>query len=404
MRSSRIGRIVAITATLGVGLVMSVPVGAVAGSVRPVAAASHQHPIGFFITGEGRVGNTRPAVLLQGRRGGQHIVTVRRDRHVTGNRGHVVYRTRRPGAKHWISTVVPGLHPMAGLRVEAHPVSNDRQVLAVVYGCDGVFATQTGARATRLPRLTLVAPVDTCGGPTTNTQDPPLANATDVAGGPIGVLLPDPARGNRIALWRGSARGPFTPKHTLPTADHFVPAMIVHDRNGGRTVVAVGYGDDGTHRGIYVTTSFFATRWSKPTEIATLNSAKRSYIIDAVAADAGFITVGLSLPRKLRQPLFTDTGDEAGEWTGAVPIPHSTSRDRSLRLAYNDASGHLHAAFTRINASSRASGIMTEKLLSTQDRAPSWTEPRFLTHGFLDIADQITFNANGGAVIGYTQR
>jgi hypothetical protein len=293
---------------------------------------------------------------------------------------------------------------MAGLRVEAHLENNDRQVLAVIYGCDGVFATQTGTRATRLPQLVRVAPLDTCGGPTTNTQDPPLANASDVASGPIGVVLPDPGHGNRMAFWRGSARGPFTPKHALPTTHDFVPAMMVADREGAMRALVVGYGSDGTNVGIYVTTTFYGTRWSEPTEIATLNSPRKNYIIDSVAADAGVATVGLSRSHKLGQPLFIDTGDAGGDWTGAVQLPHSTSKDRSLRLAYNNASGHLHAAFTRLNGTSQASGIMTEKLLSTQGGVPSWTTPRFLTHGFLDIADQITFNAKGGAVVSYTQR
>jgi hypothetical protein len=408
--SSRVRRIVTLTAAVGTGLVLVVPVGAAAGPAAPALTpvASHRHPAGFFVSGAGRVGGRRPAVLVQGSRGGEHVVTVRLDRKVSGNRGHVVYRTRRPGAKHWLTTVVPGLHPLAGIQLEAHSVSHDRKVLAVTYGCDGVFATRAGARATRLPRLTLVAPGNACGGPRTTSQDPPITHAAEVPGGPIGVLLPDPAQGDRMALWEGVPGGTFAPTRSLPTANDFVPAMVVHTTDD--SVIVVGYGSDGTNPGIYFTRTKYAHTWSTPSEIATRHKPGSNYVIDG-AVGAGTLWVALSLPhvsgRQQKHPIFLDTVENTDDSTGARPLQFSTSRDSDLRLAYNPASGRLHAAFTRVDPAApvTGSGIMKEKLLTNNNQVVlGWTRPTFVTHWYRDYTDQITFTSNGGAVIGYTQR
>jgi hypothetical protein len=313
-----------------------------------------------------------------------------------------VYRTRQPGAQHWVTDRISGTYPKAAqIRVEAHIATGGARLFVVVYRCQGVFAAETSIRSTQLPKPTEVAPTNTCTGSAPSPLDPPLALAEALTFNHLGVLLPDAAADGHPALWTGRAGGTFTPGHPLPTTDSFVPAMASTERRN--RIVVVGYGSNGTTKGIYVvTTAGRGQPWVGPTRIASLGSRTANYTIEAITANRGKTWVGLLRPvnRRHRGAMYVDRGNLSNEWTGALVLPHSTPQDRSLRLAYNHSSGHLHAAFTRIDLDSlvAGSGIMKERLLG------HWTTPTFVTHWFRDYAEQITFTSHGNAVIGYTQR
>jgi hypothetical protein len=391
-------RVVAVAACTAIGLIQA-PGGALA------APATPGHPHGFFVTGEGQatMGNG-PSALVRDPRGGEHVVTIKHDLSDNGRVGRVVYLTKRPGASRWVSHAVRGLRVSSDrTRVEAHLSVDGKRIFAVLYACTGVFVMETSTAANRLPKPTRLTSLDTCNGRPTPGQDPPVGLAATVIGGYDDVLLPDPDQGNAPAIWSDTGLNKsWAPQRALPTADHFVPTQIgaVPDHN---ELVVVGYGSDGANQGIYVVEGRgFDQPWTGPTRIATLHSATSNFTIESLTASRRANWVGLSRPVEpgQRHRLFVERGTGDG-WQGVFALPHSTVRDSSLRLAYNQSSGHLHAAFTRVTPGSKAdkSGIVTEKMAGSR-----WTRLKFLTHWYRDFADQITFNRNGGAVIGYTQR
>jgi hypothetical protein len=405
MRSSRVVRVVGVAACAAIGLIQA-PGGALAAPAGHAVPAAASHPHGFFVTGQGQVtvGNGSSA-LVRDSRGGEHVVTIKHDLSTNGRRGRVVYLTKQPGSSHWVTHAIRGLRGSSGrIRVEAHLSDGGRKIFAVLYECTGVFVTETSTASVRLPPPTRVTRLNTCTGQPTPSE-PPIADAASLFGeGFNDILLPDPKQGNTPAIWsnHGTNRS-YIPGPALPTTDGFVPAQITNVPHSAEVVV-VGYGSHGSTKGIYVVTSSgFNEAWTQPTKIASLHSTTSNYTIDALTASHRATWVGLSRPVTASHPkhrLFVERGTARG-WEGAFALPHSNTRDGSLRLTYNLASRHLHAAFTRVNPASKVtnSGIMTEKMHGAR-----WTRPQFVTHWYRDYADQITFNRKGGAIIGYTQR
>jgi hypothetical protein len=408
MTTTRTRWIGALLTCLGFLFFVATPAGAITGhNGGSTPAKKSAHPKGFFVSGPaGQVTNTAStsALVRDDSTGGLHVVTTVASPTTTGQ-AHIAYLTHFPGDKKWASRTVPGLHPTAGgIQVEAHLSTDGRRVFAVIYECDGVFVTDASVSSRRLAEPTQVSSTNTCSSPTTTTNEPPVAHAVAMDGHQIGILLPDPAQDNEPAIWTGAPSGTFTPGPALPTADSFVPSQIERDPVTGRIVV-VGQGSDGTNEGVYVTTQrYFEDTWTGPTKIATLNSPTSDYAIEALTTYDNSTWVGLQRPvvtgQSPKHTLFVDHGKSAGGWVGVIALTHSTSQDSALRLVINPDTGHLHAAFTRVDSSSKVkkSGVMEEALLS------HWSKPKFFSHWYRDTADQIVFNTAGRAVIGYQQR
>jgi hypothetical protein len=422
MRSSRVGRVVAVAACVGAGLVLHVP-GVSATPAAGSLPAVHGHPRGFFVAGHGRVtAGTNAAAFVRDPQGGEHVVTVRRDTGLPGHQGHVVYKTKQPSARHWVTHRVHGRYRKLGrLQVEAHLGSSGPRVFVVIYTCHGVFSSVTPTGSARLPAPTRMSSVNTCHQQAPKPDAPPIAHAFD--GGAFDIMLPDPAENNALVIWEGEpGDGPPKPTRPLPTDHNFVPVQLARDYGDPEEAIAVGYGSDGTNLGIYISAVTLVNEddddldWSEPTRIATLHSPTKNYTIEALTIKQRSAWVGLSLPHGSKHTLFVDHGSEGlqtAEWTGARPLAHTGPLDTGLRLVYNPKSRHLHAAFTRENPASKVkgSGIMKEKLL-TKDRGGdepvsrqmNWTKPTFVTHWYHDFADEIMLNRKGGTVIAYSQR
>lgn len=395
-------RLLAVAAS---GLLLTV-VGAQAGHA---AASASAHPKGFFVTGQGRVTSTpNPSALVRDPNGGLHVITSVRSPSATGDRGHIVYITRQPGQKHWLSHPIPGLRPLAGIRVEEHLNFAGNRVFAVIYECDGIYAMDTTLKSSRMPEPSLMQPLDTCDHPggATGGSAPPTARAVPLpSGGEIGVLLPDPAQDNRLAIFTGSPGSTFTPDTAIPTANGFAPKQMTIDQWSGRITI-IGLGTDGTNVGIYdISRPWWEPTWTAPVRIATLNGTSNNYQIQSVVAYKSSVWVGLLKASNAgshpRTGLYLVHGDSSGQWSGAIALPHSTSHDTALRLAINLTTNHLHAAFTRVNPVShvKKSGIMTEARFDGR-----WHQPKFFTHWYRDYANQLTLTTKGHAVISYVQR
>jgi hypothetical protein len=403
MSSTSVRRIAALLTCLGCGALVGMPAGAFATpSHHHVATVKHKkkpaHPSGFFITGQGKVTSiTEPAALVRDSNGGEHVVTSQVSASAAGNEGHIIYLTRKAGATKWTSHPIPQLVPMAGkIGVETHLSTDGTRVFAVYYRCDGVYVSDTSLTSTRMPLPTLVQSRDTCSDPTP-TGTAPIEDAVPLFNHQIGILLPDPAQSGKNAT--------FTPQPALPTTDSFVPTEMTLDASGERLVV-VGDGNDGTNNGVYLTSeSVFSGVWTPPVQLATLNSATANYVIQAVASYRGSTWIGMSRPAGFvahpSHTLFVVHLTPSGQSNGVIPLAHSTPADRALRLSYNNATGHLHAVYTRVNPNSHESksGILHQALISGH-----WAKPKFLTHWYHDTASQITVTAGGSPVIGYEQR
>jgi hypothetical protein len=390
------------------GALATTPAGALAAPHRHLAAAPKAvaHPRGFFVSGSsGRAtSSTAQSALVRDSRGGQHVITSTPSS--TPNQGHLVYLTRQAGAKHWTSHPIPGLRPTnGGIGVEEHVSVDGKRIEVVIYECDGVFAADTNLTASRMPEPTQIIAENNCATATAGSDDPPRADAIAIYARDIGVLLPDPKQDNRPALFVGTpGQDNFLPGDAIPTTDGITIDQITRDPYTGK-IIAVGQGSDATTEGIYVTEQGeFRGTWSAPVRIASLNSATTDFTVESVTSFKNSIWVGLERPTvdgvHPTHTLYLVHGTSANEWDGAIPLPHATSHDTSLRLLTNPATGHLHAAFTRVVLSSKAnkSGILQEARTGNK-----WSQPRYITHWYLDTADQITINAAGRAVIGYEQ-
>ena len=409
MTSSGVRWITAIVAGVGCCLLGSIPTGAVAAPSAPSAASAAAHPAGFFVTGQGRVAVTNnQAALVRDTHGGQHVLTSIRSSTVAGDKGHILYVTRLPGKTHWLTHEIPGLRPLAGLKIEEHLSYSGSRVFAVLYECDGVFVTDASRIATRLPEPSLVQAANNCSSPGSSpaASAPPTADAVDLPGtAEIGVLLPDPAQANRPAIFSGTPGGTFTPGTAIPDTDGFTPLQMTIDEWNGRITV-IGEGTDGTSKGIYdVSMYYYGSAWSNPVKIASLASPTSDYTVESVVAFKSAIWVGLLRPHgPTTHPthvLYLVHGNSNGQWFGAVPLTHTTGQDTALSLVINQSTDHLHAAFTRVDpaAPAKKSGIMVQARFNGK-----WQAPKFLTHWYHDYTDQITLTSKGTAVIGYAQR
>jgi hypothetical protein len=402
MKSSRVRTAGALLTGLGAAMLIAAPIGAVAASHSNAASAKKPaHPAGLFISQLGRVTKAvTPSAFLRDFNGTQHVVTSVAS--TTAGKSHVVYLTRKLTATKWTSHAIPGLRPSAGkIQIEAHLSPDGRDVYVTFYECDGVFASTAGINAVRLPEPTQITPTtNTCSHPSTSKDNPPIALSMAFPYNDMGVLLPDPAQGNKIALWRGLPSSGFTPSAALPTTDAFTPVQIT--MGSSDQIVVVGTGMDGSNQAIYaVTKSAFGATWSAPVKLASLNSPTSDYTIEAVTAYGTSTWVGLYRARGTSHrthTLFLDHGTASG-WDGVVTMAHTTARDSSLRLVYNQGTGHLHAAFTRIDPASRTkkSGIMQQTLIKT------WAKPQFVTHWYRDVAAQLTFTNGGHTILSYYQ-
>lgn len=280
------------------------------------------------------------------------------------------------------------------------------------YECDGVFVAQASFGATRLPQPSPVQTADNCASPSSaKAGSPSIASAAALPFGDesIGIVLADPANSNTPTLFAGNAGGTFTATSALPTTNGFTPTAISISPSDYVTVV--GTGTNGGVRGIYSTTSYvYDLSWSTPSLIATLNSKTRDFTIESVATVGTSAWVGLLRPPSPNGPiahtLYLNHGtdlDSTPQWTGAFVLPHSGSRDSGLILGINVSSGHPHAVFTRVNTASKTkkSGIMLEDLLSS---SKGWSKPKFMSHWYLDHADQMAITSTGKTIIGYDQR
>jgi hypothetical protein len=422
MKRSRLTTFTTLVAALGCGLLVASPVAGLASAVPSRAVAKPAaHPAGFFVTGKGRVAATSSSgALVRDSHGGEHVVTTRRALAASGDRGHVIYSTRQPGAKHWTTHELPGLRPMGRINIEAHLTWDSAHVFVVLYQCDGVYETEVSLAGTRLPTPSLVQTANTCPNPGSlpAASAPPIAEAFPKPGfsdpKQISVLLDDPAQGNKPALFSGPPAGPFKASDALPTADGFVPQQMTIDRDTGR-IVAIGSGISDGNRAIYETTctsEFCAERlpadygssWSALTKIASLGSPTNDYRVESVAAFDAAIWVGLLKPRDPASPtrptLYLVHHAKYGGWIGAVRLPHTTGQDTALQLAINPRTGSPLAAFTRRNpaATVAKSGIMVDTRL-----AGRW-QLKFLTHWAHDYTQSLTSTGKRRAVIGYIQR
>jgi hypothetical protein len=336
--------------------------------------------------------------------GDEHVVTTKANAG-NANRGHLVYLTRHASASKWNSHAIPGTRALnGGVQIEAHLSQDGRRVFAVIYECDGVFVTDATAGAARLPEPTQVVSEDQCADPTTSRSNPPVQLAGNLFSATIGILLPDPAQDGVDAIFSGTPTGGFTPGVAVPTTDSFQPVMAAIDPDFGNIVV-VGTGSDGVHQGIYeVSQRRFADSWSGPTLVASMNSATTDYRVEAVQTYARHVYIGLSRPvaqgTHPAHTLFLVRGQPSGQWLGAVPLPHSNSHDRDLRLAVNTATRHVHAVWTRVVASSRSK---KSGLIHTAQGKSGWLKPVQLTHWYRDVATQISLDQNGHPYVGYNQ-
>jgi hypothetical protein len=416
MKRTRRTTITTLAAALACGvLVVSPSVGTAVAAPGHSAATPAAHPAGFFVTGVGQaVAGTAQSAFVHDGNGGNHVVTVRQDRSVSGDRGHIVYATRQRGATAWTRTEIPGLRPLAGLRLQALMSSEGGEVVVVIYQCNGVYETETTLTGARLPTPIRVLAARNCRHPGSApiASAPPIAQAaTGVDGWDLGVLLATPYISSRPVMFYGDFKGPFTTHdESMPVTDRFVPLLMTLDQATGKIVV-IGKGMSGHDQAIFETTGYNGVHrgegvWTKPVKIASLNSPTRDYTAQAVTARGAKIWVGLLKPHTATSPpnaptLFLTHTAGSGRWSSPAQMPHTTGQDTALRLAFNNTTGTLHTAFTRSNPAAPASdsGIMAESLLNG-----SWQTPRFLTHWIHDYAQQLDITDSGHIVIGYNQR
>ncbi|HEX3824676.1 MAG TPA: hypothetical protein VHV79_09455 [Mycobacteriales bacterium] len=402
MRTSRARTAGALLTGLGAALLIAAPTGAVAAQhSHATSSKKPAHPAGLFVSEQGRITKAAtPSAFLRDFNSTQHIVTSVAS--TTPGKSRVVYLTRRSKAGKWTSHAIPGLRPSAGkIQIEAHLSPDGRHVYVVFYECDGVFASAAGINAVRLPEPTqITATTNTCGRPNASNDNPPIARSMVFPYNDMGVLLPDPAQDNKIALWKGLPNTGFVPGAALPTTDGFTPVQITTGTSG--QVVVIGTGMDGANQAIYtVMKDPYGSTWSAPVKLATLNSPTSDYTIEALTSYRYSTWVGLYRPRGSSgrtHTLFLDHGTASG-WLGVVPMAHTTTHDSSLRLVYNEGTGHLHAAFTRVDPASKSkkSGIMQQTLIK------SWAKPKFVTHWYRDVAAQLTFTNGGHTILSYYQ-
>jgi hypothetical protein len=366
-----------------------------------------KHPVGFYVSGQGRVvKGSNDTALVRDENGGEHVVTTVRSTAGSGNSGHIVYLTRKAGATKWTSHAIPGLRPMAGgIKVEIHTSFYGDRVFAVFYQCNGVYVSDATLSQSRLPTPTLVEAESNCASPVKAPAGPTSdAVALPYGGDEVAVLLPDPANSNQPSLFTGTPGGTFTASDPLPTTDSLAPVRMTIDSVTG-LITVVSNGSDGTHAGIYVTNKpYYTSTWSTPTRIATLSRATQDFTVGSVTAYNGAIWVGLQEPNLTglhrTHALFVQHGTASNQWIGVVPLAHATLKDTDLQLAFNAQTGHLHAAFSRVNPASKTkkSGIITEARVSGK-----WVDLKFLTHWYKDRTTQITYTNAGHAVIGYQE-
>jgi hypothetical protein len=144
-------------------------------------------------------------------------------------------------------------------------------------------------------------------------------------------------------------------------------------------------------------TTFSGDTWSNPRLVASLNSPTDDFQVESLSAFHRSTYVGLSRTSG-HVGLFLVHGTKSGQWGGAIRLAHSSSADTSLRLYTNPDTGHLHAAFTR-HSPRKQRGIQQE---TRGDKG--WTKPKQFSHSGRDIAQQITINPAGRAVVGYLHR
>jgi hypothetical protein len=418
MTRTRRTTITALAAALACGLLVASPVAGIASAVPSRAAAKPAaHPVGFFVTGAGQaVTGTAQSALVHDGNGGNHVVTVRQDLGVSGDRGHIVYRTRQFGAKAWTRTEIPGLRRLVGLRLQALISSDGDRVIVVIYQCNGVYVTQTSVTGTRLPTPTLVRGARSCAHPRSApaASAPPIAQAAvGVDGWNIGVLLEAPylySPPHLPFMFYGDFDTAFNAHdEPIPPTDGFVPLLMTLDQPTGKIVV-IGKGMSGRDQAIFETTGYNGVRfdggvWTTPVKIASLDSPSRDYTVESVTARGAKIWVGLLKPHTASSPANAPTlflaHTTGSRWFSPAQMSHTTGQDTALRLAFNNTTGTLHTAFTRSNPAAPVtnSGIMAESLLNG-----TWQTPRFLTHWIHDYTQQLDVTASGHIVIGYNQR
>jgi hypothetical protein len=401
MWSTRTSRIAVAAVGLGCGAFVAAPTGAFAAAHHHSAASKHLHGKGFYVADQQKTlkvtSSVAPSALVEDSDGTRHVVTVAKAPSVGGNQGHIVYYTRQHG-RHtkWKSHKVPGLRPLDGIQLQEGLSSDGRRVFAVFYQCDGVYAADASLKTTRLPVPTLVQSQNNCSTAQPANLDPPIAQAVPITfTREIGILLPDPSQLGQPAIWTGKPGDTFSPGPALPTANGFAPVQIASDE-AGSTIVAVGEGNDGVNKAIYVT-KLVANTWSNPKLVATLSSPTTDYTIEGLSTFRRSIFVGLQKPSSAtgRPGLFTVHGTKSGQWGGVIRLTHSKPSDTSLRLLTNPDTGHLHAAFTR-HAPNKQAGILQE---TRGDHG--WNKPKYYSHSGRDVAQQITISLSGLGVVGY---
>jgi hypothetical protein len=405
MTTSRPVRLVAVAALTGLAAL----------SLQGVSDASTHHSTrklskpksGLFVAGEPRLtSSTKSSAYAVDSSNYEHFVQFKAGSSATT--GKIVYKSRKLGAKTWVTHNAPGNFATSGQpRLEIVNDNNRLDLDVVAFTCGGVYAVSLSHSTTRLAQFTKVSAVSDCARTSRPTQLVASFYNANISSGYLNIVVPDATTPGQWDLVAGAPGKPFTKIATVPTDDSFVPTQLVGYYYNGGTVVGQGVDSSG-NKGVFASTIGFkyddsvqseVVTWTDLTEIATLNSPTKNYTIAQSTTHDRTTDVGLYLPAGTRKgqkhTLFVDTQDSSGQWSGPISIDGTTLHDRGLILSTSQTTGKLRATWLRVNAKNAttkrsSSGIMTSRLLSA-----GWTKAAFETHWYKDTPLSTTYDRKG---------
>jgi hypothetical protein len=358
----------------------------------------------FGVTGYGSLDpNSAGGSVVIDHNGTEHVVSI----HETSSSDHVVYKTRAASASTWTSYAGGLVNYFGNSDASIHTLlTGDGKSIEVFIGsCDGLYETQVGITATKLPALHELGNLGNC------SDDDGYATFTGAATLPHhrAITLTDSKHGVTYAR-TGTPGGHFSKSTplTLPDAapGTFDTRGITTDAATGRCWLLVSVDSDPTlTSGLYLWASQGNSSWSSPHKIPA--SAIGSHVgsfshLEGFTVYGGRIalasTVLTQTPSSLRTVLDVAQRSASGTWSAATRVPHSSDESGTAMLAVNPASGHLHATWSQGGGDCTGAciGLRTEVFIGGQ-----WSRFKALTNSIYDEPTSVTFNSHGKEITGY---
>lgn len=303
-----------------------------------------------------------------------------------GDNARQIYAAGSAGSGHWTKRSAPGDFTRGTPTVQLLLGTDGRTVDARLSSCARAGTAQASVTATAMPAADNLWTSDYCN----SVEDEPIHAEGIVPLADNKILLAataTPASGEKTAEYLTGRPNGTLSAAKLPDGESYLVKDVTRDASTG-TITILGSSQTEPY-GTVIWQGTPSEGFSGPTTISDVPGSEASMVAGNGKLYITFDTTsGIELVSR-----------NASGHTTVAPLPHTTKYDAFSLLYFNNATGHLHAAWTaraHPRCVTRCGGIQHETLVGGQ-----WGSARFFTHWSDDYATSIQVTSSDRTLIGY---